>query len=911
MILNDPIAHQISARLSLRRPQAESLGLLSDLLSAFELSKTPDLETLLESVRAQHPQVEDFERDFPSLCFALATGVGKTRLMGAFIAWLVLSGRSKNFLVLAPNLTIYEKLIADFSPESPKYVFRGISQFVHSPPIVITGDNWDTGRGVRGGDLFGRDDTTYINIFNISKLNATENKKGATKSRVPRVKRLQETLGESYFDYLAALPDLVILMDEAHRYRASASAGAIKDLKPMLGLELTATPKTVGARQQPFKNVLYHYPLAAALQDGYIKEPAVATRMDFNVASIPPEELERIKLEDGVHHHEFVKVELATYCAQNALSPVHPFMLVVAQDTTHAGKLKEWIESDQFFDGRYKGKVIEIHSKLKGEETDENTLRLLAVEHDASTEIVIHVNKLKEGWDVRNLYTIVPLRASASEILTEQTIGRGLRLPFEKRTGTPSVDRLTIIAHDRFREIVDKANEPESIIRKTVEIGPGGEIPVGKPQVIEVRPSVDTVLTGRNSTIDGKVSEEPAQYAVSDKSEQKIAAATIQVLKRFEHLPDSESLRKPEVREQITKQVTELVNSGSEVGPQEILTGLEQPEHVEEIVATVTDKMVELTIDIPNIVLLPTREVTFGFNDFDLKNLSRINMQPISHELLIRQLRTHDQQYVSWDGDLVREDKPENYVVGALIEHDDIDYDDDAELLYKLTGQLADHIRGYLPNDADVENVMCHHRRRLADFIHAQMQEEPNFWETPTDYQVKISKGFSLLKPNNFSLPAGEQPRPFRDPVEQPNQIKRMVFGGFERCCYPLQKFDSYEGEWRLANLLESDEDVVRWMKPASGHFRIEYRSGKPYEPDFVVETAERKLLIEPKRRSEMDDQDVQAKARAAVRWCQYASDHASEHGRKPWSYLLVPHDSLGPERSLAGLIAEFEMAES
>ena len=907
MFLNDAIAHQISARLSLRRPQAESLGLLADLLSAVELSKTPDLETLLASVRVQYPQVEDFERDFPSLCFALATGVGKTRLMGAFIAWLALSGRSKNFLVLSPNLTIYEKLIADFSPESPKYVFRGISRFANDAPIIVTGDTWDRGHGARTeADA----DRVFINIFNISKLNATENKKGATHSRVPRVKRLQETLGESYFDYLAALPDLVILMDEAHRYRASASAEAIKDLKPVLGLELTATPKTVGARQQPFKNVLYHYPLAAALQDGYIKEPAVATRKDFNAASIPPEELERIKLEDGVHHHEFVKVELATYCARNALAPVYPFMLVVAQDTTHAGTLRAWIESESFFDGRYKGKVIEIHSKLKGEESDENTLRLLAVEHDANTEIVIHVNKLKEGWDVRNLYTIVPLRASASEILTEQTIGRGLRLPFEKRTGAPSVDRLTIIAHDRFREIVDQANEPESIIRKTVEIGPGGEIPVGKPQVIEVRPGIDTVLTGRHSTIDGKVSEEPTSYAVSDQSERKIAAAAIQVLKRFEHLPDSESLRRPEVREQITKQVTERVNSGSDAGLQETLPGLNQPGRVEEIVATVTDKMVELTIDIPNIVLLPTREVTFGFNDFDLQNLSQVNEQPVSRELLVRHLRTHDQQYVSWDGEPVREARPENYVVGSLIERDDIDYDEYADLLYKLTGQLADHLRSYLRDEADVENVMCHHRRALAKFIYDQMQEEPNFWETPTDYRAKVTKGFSLLKPNHFSLPEGERPRPFRDPVRQPNQIKRMVFGGFEKCCYPLQKFDSYEGEWRLANLLESDHDVIRWMKPAAGHFRIEYRSGKPYEPDFVVETMDRKLLIEPKRRSEMGDEEVQAKARAAVRWRRYASEHAAKHGGKPWSYLLAPHDALGPERSLAGLIDEFAMTE-
>ncbi len=72
---------------------------------------------------------------------------------------------------------------------------------------------------------------------------------------------------------------------------------------------------------------------------------------------------------------------------------------------------------------------------------------------------------LKEGWDVTNLYTIIPLRSAASQTLREQTIGRGLRLPYGKRTGSDKVDKLTIVAHDRFQEILDEANKPDSIIR--------------------------------------------------------------------------------------------------------------------------------------------------------------------------------------------------------------------------------------------------------------------------------------------------------------------------------------------------------------------------------------------------------------------------------------------------------------
>src|SRR5262249_11799840 len=158
---------------------------------------------------------------------------------------------------LAPNKTIYDKLIADFSPDSPKYVFKGIAEFAANPPLIVTGDNYQTGVGVRyeraaTGAQAQMFDDVHINIFNVDKINKEESPGGK-----PRMKRLQEAIGESYYEYLAKLDDLVLLMDEAHRYRASAGAEAIDGLKPMLGLELTATPKTVGAKPVPFKNVIY------------------------------------------------------------------------------------------------------------------------------------------------------------------------------------------------------------------------------------------------------------------------------------------------------------------------------------------------------------------------------------------------------------------------------------------------------------------------------------------------------------------------------------------------------------------------------------------------------------------------------------------------------------------------------
>lgn len=916
------IANQLAARLSLRDPQRDSLDILVDILEQLNLSKDPDLARWLSVIQPQYPTVKAFERSFPSLCFALATGVGKTRLMGAMIAWLYLTGRSSHFFVLAPNLTIYEKLKQDFTLGNAKYVFAGIPELAQTPPVIITGEDYGDGRGVRldyavpqtlTADIFAYETAPHINIFNVSKINATDNKQGAAKSKVAKVRRLQECIGDSYFNYLAELPDLVVLMDEAHRYYASAGAQAINDLNPVLGIELTATPKTVGAKPREFSNIIFHYPLARALEDGYVKIPAVATRRDFRVSDYSQEQLEKIKLEDGIHHHEYVKVELETYARNTGAKPVKPFMLVVAQDTHHASELKQRVET--LFEGRYKGKVIEVHSNQSGEESDEAMQRLLAVEHDNNTEIVIHVNKLKEGWDVTNLYTIVPLRASASEILTEQTIGRGLRLPYGKRTGVEAVDRLSIIAHDRYQEIIDRANDEGSIIRKTVYIGSDEDdsgIPENRPQIITTPSYAVMAATGQSATNnDVAIAEDHGQYRNKPftAEQTKVAEITLKVVQEeAARLISSKQLQDEGVRQKVVERVQRVVREN--IPTQNALPGMEledalTDEKVAEIVHNVTERLAELTIDIPQITVLPTREVNYGFKDFDLAGLEKINFQPVAQEILLQHLEDNHITRIKWGADEAREEILENYIVRNLMAIDAIDYDEHAELLYKLAGQVIARLSSYLGGErAKIENVLIYWQKQISDFVWAQMKA--NAWTTPTDYIGKVTQGFDILRPATYTAGAGERPRDFRAPVEDKSRIKQMVFTGFKRCCYPYQKFQSTDGEWRLAQLLESDDEVLRWMKPAPGQFRIEYINGKNYEPDFVVETKSCCLLIEPKRADQIPLEEVQQKAKAAVRWCGFANESAEKTGTKKWHYLLVPHDAIELGRSIEALQAEF-----
>ena len=903
-MMNARVLHAVTGRLSLRPPQAESLTKLARMLDAAPelLGHERDVSAILSTLKAEFSTLEDFEREFPSLCFALATGVGKTRLMGAFIAYLHLAHGINNFFVLAPNLTIYNKLITDFTRNTPKYVFKGIAEFAQQPPLIITGDNYDQTGAAVDDQPQGFAHDVRINIFNISKINSE-----VRGGKEPRIKRMKEVLGDSYFNHLATLPDLVLLMDESHRYRASAGVRAINELRPLFGLEVTATPFVESSKGPvPFKNVVMDYPLARAMEDGFVKEPAVVTQRNFDVKAHTPEEIEKTKLEDGVRLHETTKVELLTYARENGVKPVKPFMLVIARDTTHAGQLLALLESEAFYEGRYQGKVIQVDSSRTGAEEEEMITRLLAVESvDEPTEIVIHVNMLKEGWDVTNLYTIVPLRAANARTLIEQSIGRGLRLPYGKRTGVAAVDRLNIVAHDKFQEIIDEANRGDSPIRlKQVIL----DAPSTDDQKVSVQvqsgaaarlglTEAPVVITGASATDSG--AEVPVPKPVfTTEAEKQAARVVMDVIGKYEVkrdlVPTSSALLKPEVQKEILAEVAERLKPLQG----ELLAGVDESVpalDLSAVVAKTTEIVVQQTIDIPRIAVVPTGEVTTGFHTFKL-DVSQLHLQPGQREIVGQMLRTNEQFTLAAEVGL-QEQRPEDYIVHALVDFDDIDYFTHADLLYDLAGQMVQHLRGYLSEDEAI-SVLDRDRRLIAREIHAQMMA--HFWEEATEYEVQVSRGFTELKPCNYTATAGQTAHHFRETVTETSRIKQMLFGGFARCLYPLQKFDS-DTERRFAIILE--RDATKWFKPAKGQFQIYYKLGTEqpeYIPDFVAETDATIFMVETKARADINTQEVQAKATAAMRWCKHASDHAASVGTKPWKYLLVPHDDINESKRLA-----------
>lgn len=882
-------AENIKQRLSLRQPLKEALDILVHLSGELELKKEVDLKAELAKVQALYPTCTDFERDFVSICYSIATGVGKTRLMGACIAWLYLEKGIKNFFVLAPNLTIYNKLIEDFGNSSnPKYVFNGIADFVHNKPVIITGDNYN-----QVSSLFSETEIR-INIFNVSKFaRETKPTKEGGRNLAPRIKRLSEYLGQSYWEYLSNLNDLVILMDEAHRYHADKSKEAINELKPVLGIELTATP--IDEKGSQFRNVVYEYSLAQALSDGlYVKNPTIATRKDFNPNGRSEEEIEKIKLEDAVSIHEDTKQELKLYALNTGRRLVKPFILVVCRDTNHAKDVYNLVNSVDFYEGAFANKVLQIDSTTRNEELIEQQFISLEQE-DNEIEIVIHVNMLKEGWDVTNLYTIVPLRASNASILVEQTIGRGLRLPFSgERTGNDKVDKLTVVAHDNFNKVIEAAQNPNSILNKLKFV----EIDAAQ---LNERTEVVTVQNTFNQNIQKEQEEvNKIQDAVQKQKQQNVVDAKkllVNVIPFFNtnsQVKKVDDLMKPEVKAQVMQAVQKELTTG-----QGNLFASEIAKEADVIYEKLVADFKKNIIEIPRMDLVQG-EVTAGFDDFDL-NTKDFTYEQLNEEIVRIGLKDRKMDVIEVKKG-VYYGKPEKLLISELINFSEIDYDTNADLLHKLANQALSELQKNLKEGEDINTLVFQWRSLIATRMYQQMMEHFKLHEP--EYIKPNVKPFTRIEEWNFTTLKNAGHKDYRDDSFPAVQVPKYVFRGFEKSCHFEYKFDS-RTEQTLAIILENDKDVLKWLRPAPNQFRIYWQhNSKIYEPDFVAETADCIYLIETKRADEIPTAEVQAKAQAALKYCNYATEFTAENNGKPWKYALIPHDIVTKTSSFKGVVS-------
>lgn len=892
---NSTRLNYLENRLSLRTPLRRSLQIVVDIVEDLDRESASDAAVLqqeLARIKSLYPTCQDFEREFVSIAFSIATGVGKTRLMGAIMAYLFLEGISRNFFVLAPNLTIYEKLIKDFGdPAYPKYVFKGIGELANHPPVIITGDNY-----AQASSLFEAQEMR-INVFNISKFNKDTSENTGKKGGfgLPRIKRISEYLGQSYWSYLTQLDDLVILMDEAHRYHADKSKKAINELRPMLGIELTATPYVNNDKEKGvmFKNVVYEYSLAAALKDGkYIKEPAIATRQNFDPRSKTEEEIEQIKLEDAISVHEKTKVELQRYALETGRPEVKPFVLVVCKDTSHAKEVFDYVTSIQFFSGAYAGKTLQIDSTTRTTEDIEK--QFVSLESTKNPiEIVIHVNMLKEGWDVSNLYTIVPLRASKALILIEQTIGRGLRLPYGERTGDKAVDTLTVVSHEHFNQVIEASKDPHSIFNKMQHIELVEAELEGKRELVIIEDRMSQSMCKEQERIahmQESVDKQRAQHT-HDATRALVNAIPL-IANRVPGIRSIEDLKKPEAK----AAALEIIQEDLERGQQSLFKSqiVAEARGVYEKVITDYGKNV---IEIPRLVVQAGKPEAY-FENFDLDTSgnaieSKFEFH-ISDELIVREsLGEHTRDYIGVirgaEGRNV--ETPEMKIVAELILFPEVEYDRCSHLLFQLARQAKAAIEANLRLNETIELAVQHNKKEIARRIYAQMKKHFSLRET--GYIVNDILPFTTIEPWNISVPLSAGRLDYKNVDFKKSDIRKHIFMGFQKSCHPEYTFDS-SPELLFSNVLENDASVEKWLRPAPNQFQIywDHRS-RQYQPDFVVESKDGIYIVEVKAANEVDDYDVQEKAKAATTFCAKVSDYMLKNGKKPWRYVLIPHDEV------------------
>lgn len=888
---------EVKSRLSMREPLAQCLGVIAGITDRLSLDKRPTdreeqkdfLADELAKAREVVPSLKSFGRNFPSLTCSIATGIGKTRLMAATIYYLHQVHGIKHFFVLAPNLTLYNKLLRDFGdPGYDKYVFKGLAEYVTNPPVVITGENYLSVRPNMGDQQLFKFDEIEINIFNIAKFNSDNktSRKGGVVS-APRMKRLSEYLGTSYYDYLASLPDLVVLMDEAHRYYADASRLAIDDLSPVLGIEMTATPLR---DNKPVGNIIYEYNLAEALQDGlYVKIPTIAKRADFRSEGLSDAEVERIKLEDGLSVHQHTMASLEIYARTYSKPRVKPFVLVACRDLEHARQTTEYLESDSFYSGRYKGKVLQIDSSTKGE--DDLAQLFLTIEEEGNPiEIVVHVNMLGEGWDVRNLYTIIPLRAANAHTLIEQTIGRGLRLPFEdKRTGVEHIDKLTIIAHDNFERIVEAAKEEDSILHRCSYVELDTEDLDAEPvNIITFRPKTNEPLAHYQAQVAS------AQTAQEREKAQTLCDATEAIQRVLSEVAiETQSASIEEIARNEAK-LEVLVNKAKEAVAQtnSIFTPLVQEELSTAFVKETITRFKRNLIEISRISILP-REIRYELERFEVDfSKGQFDFTERKERIVRQNLVDSKQELI----DVVESGRTQNIkskLLMLLLDEPEIDYSEMREELVYALNQVLEYVRSYSADAQTAIRTLDQNSQLIASRLYEQIRK--HFVQEVISYGEAKVLPFVKIEPVYLGERSGYPRKTLHEAIPSLHQIRRFIFHGFAKACHECYSFDSGT-ERNFAQILEQDGEVLTWLRPSAMQFNIHWgRDSRRYEPDFVVETNDSIYLVETKASKELSNEEVLAKAEAARQYCSLATDYTTQHGGKPWHYLLVSHLDIEP----------------
>lgn len=754
----------------------------------------------------------------------LATGVGKTYLAAGLLDYLARSG-VRNVLFVTPGTTIYEKTIANFTPGHPKYIAGRTIE-----PVLVTSENFQRGQV---GDALHDPAELKLFVFNVQQLI----RPGVNTSR--RTRRPDEYIGGALYDHLRDAEDLVIIADEHHVYRSSAKAfsAAVRDLDPRALVGLTATPDEADQSK-----VVYRYTLAEAIRDRLVKVPVIVYRQD----GLKDWETQ---IADACHLRSEKETVWRAYAKNNRLASAAPVLFVVCQEIKDAEKAADILSMHLVGEGE----VLVITS-----ESSDAALRMLeAVEEPESpVRAIVSVNKLREGWDVRNIAVIVGLRALASHTLTEQILGRGLRLPFGERVGIGAIDQVDLVAHESYATLLK--NKDALLERLAAPPLPpvlgAASRPIPAPTIFE--------------------SESGAGFAVTVSGDSTVSDS-------IDGLSDEELLLAQSIDATSAQTAIERQAIGAVMKPR---TGAP-------------------------LVLFPRRErvleaVPFSVSSVDHADVRRSGRK-FSTNLDVPLTRRALDASIGIDGEIVGiSDTATDYMSGTQR------FVTAAQVRTDLVTRVS-----RLP----LVDATLSERANVIELVDAFLEgagvrgDDSAVWTEPRARSAQAALAAlveSAYARTTRTVRYRWNPQPVSGEIPSPTSARNRYdwrssddwYEGWDKNVVDAATFDSKSGEYALAHKIDTASSVRWWMRIyTNGPIWIGRPTGGRYFPDFVViDSSNVHWLVEAKGDSSAaNDTDVQAKREEAEEWAA-AVRAARQFG--VWRYLFLTESDIASAPSWEAL---------
>ncbi|MBR3319998.1 DEAD/DEAH box helicase family protein [Candidatus Saccharibacteria bacterium] len=815
---------------------------------------------------------------FPKYCVKMATGTGKTWVLEALMIWQYLNAKhgeegnyTKNFLVVAPGLIVYERLLdaflgkinddgqtRDFEtcdikkqedlflPEEYRNEFYGFlqssvaakteigSKVTGDGLIAITNFHLLMGANEDDIDIPGIDDGWRLPV--APGLTAGNN-----------LDALDNSLnGKKELEFLHNLPDLMMINDEAHHIHENMKAGEKEEVEwqkslryiaedkgnRAIQLDFSATPyNQQGKNKIYFPHIIVDFDLRDAIRRGLVKTLMLSERKELAVEEldfraerdqngnvIDLSEGQRQMLRAGLAKLKKLEDDFADVDSGKC-----PKMMVVCEDTTVVPLVAKFL----YGEGLDQDDYIEIHSNKKGEVGEEewNDLknRLFALDRHKKPRVVISVLMLREGFDVNNICVIVPLRSTTSGILLEQTIGRGLRLMWR---GNKEIDELKrenrqaiMIDHKpatNYFDVLSIVEHPafREFYDELINDGLMGEEEVNEGEIDKIKG--DLITVGLKDNYEDYDFRLPLIVNEAE-SVMKTPAMDISKLKPFGMNYEALIKMIPEREVWIDKEVTEGVRAGFF----EVTTGVFRSTSYNDYLSRLTNHIIDK---------LNTQVDSMGrakkINNYPALSINATQIAGIIDKYIRQRLFNRE----------INPAEGKNWKVLLLTE-------------------VMNHIIG-----------------QIASMIVASQEEAETVGETKIVYTAFSSVNKITVR-ENYCL---ELAKCIYEKCPYPSNK-----GGFER---DFMEFCDLDGEVdALCKVIENRHTFAR--------FRYIREDGMPaeYIPDFVVRIGKDIYLVETKSQDQMTHQNVVRKQRAALRWTEKVNALQPEDREDfIWHYALL-----------------------